>query len=111
MNTPDDLVLELTFVLDAPRHEVFDAWTQPAQLRRWLAPQEFPPHGADIRPRPGAPRHAPCRAPAGTEHSELGIVRECTPPAHLALTQAWLADNGKPGHETLFTVDLIDENG
>jgi uncharacterized protein YndB with AHSA1/START domain len=111
MNTPDDHVLELSFVIDAPRHEVFAAWTHPEQLRRWLAPREFTLLYAEMQARKGGAWRARMRAPAGSEHTELGTVRECISPAHLTLTHAWLTEDGKPGHETLITVDFGDEGG
>jgi uncharacterized protein YndB with AHSA1/START domain len=111
MNTPGDLVLELSFVIDAPRPEVFAAWTESKQLRRWLAPREFTLLDAEMQPRKGGTWRARMRAPEGSEHTELGTVCECISPAHLALTHAWLQEDGKPGHETLVTVDFDDEGG
>src|SRR5262245_45262099 len=108
----DDLILDLGFVIDAPRQDVFHAWTRSAQLRRWLAPREFTLLDAEMDPRSGGAWRARMRAPAGTEHTELGTVRECVAPAHLSLTQAWLTDSGEPGHETLITVDFsVDDGG
>src|SRR4029450_13821613 len=111
MNTPDDLVLELSFVIDAPRPEVFAACTESKQLRRWLAPREFTLLDAEMQPRKGGAWRARMRAPEGSEHTELGAVRECTSPTHLTLTHAWLQEDGRPGHETLVTVDFGDDGG
>src|SRR5262249_51099989 len=93
------------------RREVFDAWTRPEHMRRWFAPRGFTLVDGDMQAHPGGAWHARMRAPAGAEHTELGTVRECHAPAHLTFTQAWLTDDGKPGHETLVTVDFIDESG
>jgi uncharacterized protein YndB with AHSA1/START domain len=109
MNAPDDLVLDLGFTIDAPRDAVFGAWTQSGQMRRWFAPREFTVLDAEIEAREGGAWRARMRAPDGNEHTELGTVRGCEAPTHLALTHAWLNDQGKPGHETEITIDFAEE--
>jgi uncharacterized protein YndB with AHSA1/START domain len=47
-----DREIVLTRVIDAPREQVFAAWTQPDQIRRWFSPEGFTneTHEIDIRP-------------------------------------------------------------
>jgi uncharacterized protein YndB with AHSA1/START domain len=33
--------LVITRIFDAPRHLVFQAWTEPARVARWWGPQGF----------------------------------------------------------------------
>jgi uncharacterized protein YndB with AHSA1/START domain len=40
-------------VIDAPRDEVFRAWTDPDELRRWWGPGEYATRYAEIDLRPG----------------------------------------------------------
>jgi uncharacterized protein YndB with AHSA1/START domain len=49
-------------------------------------------------------------APAGTQHVELGTVREVAPLERLVLTHAWLRD-GEPGHETTMSVSFAAADG
>jgi uncharacterized protein YndB with AHSA1/START domain len=114
MKTPDDgdLILDLSFVLDAPRPAVFDAWTRPEQMRRWWAPRDMMLLDAEMQACKGGEWRVRMRAAEGSEHTEVGTVCECVPPARLVLTHAWLAGGvGSPGHETQITVDFGDENG
>ena len=40
---PEDLRLELTRVIKAPRARVFDAWTRPEMIRLWFGPEGMKP--------------------------------------------------------------------
>ena len=51
------------------------------------------------------------RAPDGTEHRLAGSYREIDPPARLVFTHAWIDDDGRPGPETLVTVDVRGGRG
>lgn len=48
---PLDREIVLARVIDAPREDVFDAWTDPEQLAAWFGPKGFTikTHEADIR--------------------------------------------------------------
>lgn len=49
---PLDREIVLTRVIDAPREDVFDAWTDPAQIVLWFGPKglSIETHAIDIRP-------------------------------------------------------------
>ena len=47
-----DLV-RITRIIDAPREQVFSAWTEPQQIRRWWGPGEFTCPEAEVDLRPG----------------------------------------------------------
>ena len=43
VTTPSDTEIAMTRALDAPRELVFDAWTKPELLKRWLyGPDDWP---------------------------------------------------------------------
>ena len=43
VTTPSDREIAMTRTLDAPRELVFDAWTKPELLKRWLyGPDDWP---------------------------------------------------------------------
>jgi uncharacterized protein YndB with AHSA1/START domain len=103
--------LRITRVFKAPRALVFAAWTTPEHLGRWSGPQGFttPHHSMDLRV--GGAYRACLRAPDGTEHWVQGVYREIDPPRRLVMTHAWEGPDGKPGHETLVTVELAEQGG
>jgi uncharacterized protein YndB with AHSA1/START domain len=51
--------LEIDRVFDAPRAQVWDAWTDPAQLSQWWGPHHFhvPQDSIEIELRPGGRYH------------------------------------------------------
>ena len=106
-----DLTLRLERRLAAPRALVFRAWTEPLHLRRWSAPHGFVIPEADGELRPGGTWRTTMRAPDGTEHRLIGTYREIVPPKRLVFTHAWLDDAGRPGPETLVTVELEEIPG
>jgi uncharacterized protein YndB with AHSA1/START domain len=105
------LNLRLERRLAAPRALVFRAWTEPLHLRRWSAPHGFVIPEADGELRPGGPWRTTMRAPDGAEHRLIGTYREIVPPRRLVFTHAWLDDAGRPGPETLVTVELDEIRG
>ena len=103
--------LVLTRRFDAPRELVFRMWTEPEHLAHWSGPRGFttPHHETDLRP--GGAYRACLRAPDGTEHWVQGEYREISPPSRLVMTHAWEGPDGKPGHETLVTVEFAEQGG
>ena len=94
----------------APRPLVFDAWTKPAMLRRWLgvmAGWEWAVCELDLRVG-GAYRYE-WRGPDDAAMGVGGVFREVMPPTRLISTerfdQAWY-----PG-EGLVTLDLSERGG
>ncbi|MES2938192.1 MAG: SRPBCC domain-containing protein [Pseudomonadota bacterium] len=105
--TPHELVIVRVF--DAPIGLVFAAWTEPRHLAHWSGPDGFttPHHDMDLRP--GGRWRACLRAPDGTDHWVQGVYQEIDPPRRLAMTHAWEDEHGRPGTQTLVTVDFSEE--
>ena len=68
--------LILTRIVDAPRERVFSAWTDPAQLRQWLAPAPWSVSVAHADPRPGAPSVLILSSPGGSELITVVVTLE-----------------------------------
>ena len=101
-----ELVLERVF--DAPRHLVFQAWTQKEHLERWSAPKGYTLPFSEGELRPGGHWRCCMRAPDGTELWLGGIYREIVENELLVFTHVW-EENGAPGHETVVTVRFSDQ--
>lgn len=106
-------VLRLTRRFEAPRERLFDAWTDPALLRRWWAAL----HGwdtslAEVDLRPGGRYRLSMRdADADATYTVAGEYVEIHPPERLSYTWTW---EGEPelmqGSEgTLVVVDFLSE--
>ena len=100
--------LVITRIFDAPRHLVFQAWTEPDRATRWWGPQGFVTTYCNMDVRPGGVFRVCMRSPAGAEHWKQGVYREVVEPERLVFTFAWEDAEGKPGHQTLVTVTFAE---
>jgi uncharacterized protein YndB with AHSA1/START domain len=105
--TPSDREVAFRRVVSGPRKLVFEAWTSPQHLPRWMIGMEgwtMPVCEIDLRPG-GAYRFVWRRA-NGTEVEIRGIYKQIAPPQLLVSTENW----GGDWPETLNTVTLAEEN-
>jgi uncharacterized protein YndB with AHSA1/START domain len=106
--TPTEREIVVTRVFDAPRRLVFEAWTNPRHLPRWmLGPEGWTMPVCEIDLRPGGAWHFVWRRSDGTEMEMRGVYREITPPERLVSTESW----GGDWPETLNTLILSEEGG
>jgi uncharacterized protein YndB with AHSA1/START domain len=103
--------LVITRVFDAPPERVFRAWTEREHLLRWCAPRGFTVTHAEGDVRPGGAWRSCMRSPEGVDYWLGGIYREVVRPERLVFTHAWDGEDGRPGPETLVTVDLAARGG
>jgi uncharacterized protein YndB with AHSA1/START domain len=103
-----ELEVAMTRTFDAPRRLVWDAWTKPELLQRWLGIQSgwtMPLCRIDLRPG-GSYRYV-WQGPDGMEMAVGGVFREIVRPERIVCTekfdQAWY-----PG-EALITHVLTEE--
>lgn len=83
-----DLVLERT--LNAPRELVWKAWTDPALLKQWFAPQPYEISEVELDLRPGGVFRIRMIGPDGfdTGHGNPGCVLEVAEAQRLVWTSA-----------------------
>ncbi len=110
ITTPSDRELVMVREFNAPRHLVFDCWTKPELLRRWLGVLggwEMPVCEIDLRVG-GSYRYL-WRGPDGAEMGMGGVYREIAAPERLLSTEvfdeAWY-----PG-EAIDTLELTEADG
>ena len=98
----------VTRIFDAPRHLVFQAWTEPDRVTRWLGPPGFVIAYCTMDVRPGGAFRFCLRSPSGAEYWRQGVYREVIAPERLVYTFAWADAEGKPHYETLVTVTFVE---
>ena len=99
-------------VLDAPRERVWQAWTEPEQLKRWFMPHGFTVPECEVDLRPGGRLHMIVRAPDGSEMENDGTFEEIEAPSRLVLTTgAFHGPDGTPMLEVRNTVTFDDVDG
>jgi uncharacterized protein YndB with AHSA1/START domain len=110
VTTPSDREIAMTRVFDAPRSLVFDAFTKPELLKRWLGVRggwTFPVCEVDLRVG-GAYRYV-WRGPKGQEMGMGGIFREVVRPERVVCTEKF--DESWYEGEAVDTMTFVERNG
>src|SRR5262245_20421977 len=89
--------------LKAAPARVFQAWTEPDQIRCWFGPAQVEVTLADFELRAGGRWRIVAVSPDGEEHHVSGEVREIISNEKLVYTWAW---RSTPERESLVTVEF-----
>jgi uncharacterized protein YndB with AHSA1/START domain len=103
--------LVVTRAFDAPRAQVFKAWSGPERLVRWWGPRGFATVPGKLELGANGAWRAAMRAPAGGRRWLRCAYRELVEPERLAFTWAWEDAAGEPGRQTLVTVNFAEQAG
>jgi len=88
-------------VFDAPRGDVFKAWTECARLMRWWGPKGFTTPVCKID-RPGGSFHYCMRSPEGRDYCGKGVYREIVEPERIIFTDFFVDEEGNPVPPTYY---------
>ena len=110
ITTPSDREIAMTRTFDAPRQLVFEAYTRPELVRRWLlGPPGWSMPVCEIDLRVGGGFRYLWRKAGGVEMGMRGVYREIVMPERIVATevfdQAWY-----PG-EAVGTVTFVEVRG
>jgi uncharacterized protein YndB with AHSA1/START domain len=83
-----DREIVLTRVLDAPREQVFDAWTDPVEVAKWWGPNGFTSTIRKMDVRPGGVWQLIMHGPDGTDYHNRSIYVEVVRPSRLVFDHA-----------------------
>lgn len=90
MNTPTSVgtTLYLKQTFDAPREDVFRAWTEPERLRQWITPPDTSCPDAEIDLRVGGSYRIAMKRGDLLAYA-IGTYLEVRPPERLIFTWSW----------------------
>lgn len=88
MSDPTNRELILTRLIDAPRENIFKAWTEPELLKQWFAPLPFTTPTAELNVRAGGSFVITMRGPDGVEMPVSGLYLEVIENERLVYTNA-----------------------
>jgi len=113
--TQTNQTLTLTRELDAPREQVFKAWTDETIVAKWWGPNGFSTPVSEVDARPGGAIHVVMEdteglIAKGSRYPMMGNFQEAVEPERLVFTAAAIMDD-KPILETLVTVTFEDIEG
>lgn len=110
VTTRGDREIVMTRVFDAPRNLVFDAFTKPELVRRWLlGPDGWSMPVCEIDLRVGGKYRYVWRHAKGQEMGMGGVFREVVPPERIIATEKF-DDSWYPG-EALDTTVFTEQGG
>ena len=108
--TPSEREIVMSRVFDAPRSLVFDAWTTPELLKRWLGVRGgWSMVVCEVDLRVGGSYRFVWRGPDGAEMRMGGVYREIVAPERLVATESF-DDPWYPG-DAVDTTVLVEEGG
>lgn len=87
-----DLVIERVF--DAPLENVWKAWTDPEEFKKWWGPEHFTAPVAEIDLREGGAYLNCMRSPDGQDYWTTGTYREIVPMERLVYTDSFADEKG-----------------
>lgn len=110
LTQPGDREITLTRTFKAPRRLVFDAFTKPEMIKRWLwGPAEWPLVHCEIDLRVGGKLRYVWRHKDKGDMGMSGVFHEIEAPALLVNTEIF--DQDWTGGETLVTTTFVELNG
>ena len=106
---PSDREIQITRTFRAPAELVFDCWTVPALIRRWLGFADWEFLTCEFDARVGGKWRFVVRSPDGFEMGSGGEVLEMTRPSWIKTTE--LYDQDWTGGETIVTNRISEVDG
>ncbi len=110
MSTDTSTSLRVSRVIDANQERVFQAWTDPDQMKQWAAPDGVEVELVEVDLTVGGRYHIRMRNGEGVEYNAVGVYREVDPPNRLSYTWQWQEKEHDVG-ETLVSVEFNDVGG
>jgi len=110
ITTPSDREIAMTRTFDAPRRLVFDAFTKPELIQRWLgvrAGWTMPVCEVDLRV--GGKYRYVWRGPKGNDMGMGGVFREIVPPERIVATEKF--DESWYAGEAVDTTVFVEKGG
>jgi uncharacterized protein YndB with AHSA1/START domain len=106
---PSDREIAITRLFDAPRSLVYDCYTKPELLKRWMGPDSWDFTTCDNDLRVGGAFHWVWRNASGQTLGMRGVYREIARPERIARTE--MHDSDPAATETLGTLVLSEQDG
>jgi uncharacterized protein YndB with AHSA1/START domain len=105
----DELSIARTF--DAPRELVFELWSNPAHLQRWMGPEGFECPVAEVDFRVGGRYRGLIRSKEHGDNWFGGVYREIEPHERLVFTFTWNNTGPSAGRAMLVTITFEEAAG
>lgn len=104
LDAPEERILIIDRVFDAPVALVYKAWTDPEYLMGWWGPGGWNAVSCTAEVRVGGPWRHRFESPDGKGYTHGGVYKEVVPEKRLVFTHNWFYDDGRVSIDTVVTV-------
>ena len=111
MKTQEKTSLEIRRVINAPRNRVYEAWTDPGQLKEWWGPEGVRTRNFTADARVGGRYRWDLVSQEGEEMTAFGEYRELVPGKKIVFTWKWDDDEAWENKNSVVTIELSDCDG
>ncbi|MFJ1709052.1 SRPBCC family protein [Kitasatospora sp. NPDC088346] len=105
---PGDTLILITREFDAPRHQVYRAWTTPELIERWWGGDRGEVTGVEVDLRVGGTWRYVMTANGGFEAAFHGVYQEVVPDERIVATEVF---EGMPDAPARTTLTLTERDG
>jgi uncharacterized protein YndB with AHSA1/START domain len=109
--TAEKTSLEIVRFINVPANRVYDAWTDPAQLRQWFGPENVRTRKITADVRVGGNYRWDLTSPEGEEMSAFGEYKELIPGKKIVFTWQWDDDEAWENRTSVVTIELFERRG
>jgi uncharacterized protein YndB with AHSA1/START domain len=109
--TAEKTSLEIVRFINVPTDRVYDAWTDPAQLRQWFGPENVRTRNITADVRVGGNYRWDLTSPEGEEMSAFGEYKELVPGKKIVFTWQWDNDEAWENRTSVVTIELVESRG
>ena len=110
LTLPSDREIVIMREFDAPRRRVFEAWTDPQQVKQWYGCGESQLVSCEIDLRIGGAYRYVLLGPHGGEHTMTGRYLEVVAPDRLVYTERYVSEQFE-SDEAFVTVTFVERDG
>ena len=103
--------LEIVRFINVPADRVYEAWTDPAQLRQWFGPENVRTRNITADVRVGGKYRWDLTSPEGEEMSAFGEYKELVPGKRIVFTWRWDDDEAWENRTSVVTIKLFERPG
>ena len=110
MNVEASTSIRLTRIIKASPEQVFDAWTQSDELRKWSCPEGATVEDVSTDIRVGGSYRIQMKTGEGQMHTAVGVYKEIDPPSRLVYSWNWEEVPDMPDSLVTVTFNPIGES-
>ena len=109
--TAEKTSLEIVRFINVPADRVYDAWTDPAQLRQWFGPENVRTRNISADVRVGGKYRWDLTSPEGEEMSAFGEYKELVRGKKIVFTWQWDDDEAWENRTSIVAIELFERRG